>query len=74
MPKRKRLAPVFVDENGDPIQFYVHESVEHDNRDKVTGLIEVVESLLRHVIASDQPIYSRDMEESSLTRTKAPTP
>lgn len=64
MPRRRRLLePLFIDENRDPVQFHLHESVYADDRIELTGLIQVVESH-HDCIYSNRLSYSRNMAES----------
>ena len=60
MPRRRRPEPLFIDENHDAVRFYLHESVDVDDRIELTGLIEVVESYHGCIHSN----YSRNMAVS----------
>ena len=51
MPARRRI--IFVHENQDPIQFYLHKSVEDDQRNELTELIQVVDPFLCAVYSNN---------------------
>ncbi len=57
MPARRGI---FIQENRDPIQFYLHESVEDDQRNELTGLIQVVDPFFYAVYSNN--VY-RNMAE-----------